>query len=111
MKITKLFSATLFALALASIAKAAEIPARTWAANCNSCHGTDGKGATTKGKQMGVRDFSTAVWQSSTTDDKIKIAIVNGMQGLTSGRMNGFQSKLKPEQIDAQVKYVRSLGR
>ena len=111
MKITKLFSAILFALVLVSSAKAAEIPARTWAANCSSCHGTDGKGATTKGKQMGVRDFSTVVWQNGTTDAKIKIAIVNGMPGLTSGKMNGFQSRLKPEQIDAQVKYVRTLAK
>ena len=111
MKLTKPFSAILFALVFASSANAADIPARTWAANCSSCHGVDGKGATTKGKQMGIRDFSTVVWQNGTTDAKIKIAIVNGMQGLTSGKMNGFQSKLKPEQIDDQVRYVRTLGK
>ena len=59
---------------------------------------------------MGVRDFTAAAWQKGTTDEKIKVAISNGMLGLTSGKMDAFKVKLKPEQIDAQVKYIRTLA-
>lgn len=100
----------LLVLGLASVANAVDAKTvRTWRDNCSSCHGTDGKGATTKGKQMGVSDLSTHAWQMSTTNDKIRVTINDGKKGLKSGRMDAFGPKLKPDVIDALALYVRTL--
>jgi mono/diheme cytochrome c family protein len=104
-------------LSLAGLAGAAEPDAkttRTYQAKCASCHGEDGAGATTKGKEMGLKSMATAGWQKGITDAKIKEAIANGATAKGPDgkeiKMDAYASKLKPEQIDALVGYIRSLG-
>jgi cytochrome c len=107
---------------------------RTWQAKCASCHGDDGRGQTKKGLEMQVKDFTTPVFQSGTTKDKLKMAIemgvnrsvpaapakdaVNGKkvtasvvkpQAQVKQQMDGYRDKLKPEQIDDLVVYIWSL--
>jgi mono/diheme cytochrome c family protein len=108
---------TLATLSIAGLAGAAEPDAKTtrvFQAKCASCHGEDGKGETTKGKELGLKSMATAAWQKGITDAKIKEAIENGVTAKGPGgkeaKMDGYSSKLKPEQIDALVGYVRSLG-
>ncbi len=87
---------------------------RTYKAKCAACHGDDGKGATEQGKKMGMGDLSTAAWQKEFTDDKIKAAINDGFKRDKNGKhqeMESFKDKLRPEQIDAMVAYVRSLAK
>jgi cytochrome c6 len=85
---------------------------RTWKAKCSSCHGEDGKGATEQGKKMGVRDMTAPEFAKDATDAKMKDAISNGIKQTKNGKaqeMEPYKDKLKPEDIDALVAYVKSL--
>src|SRR5215471_15424388 len=104
----------LLALIFATSARAQEDKKaeRSWKAKCASCHGADGKGQTDQGKKMAVSDMTTAAWQSQFTDDKIKAAINDGVKREKNGvkqDMDPYKSKLRPEQVDALVAYIRSL--
>lgn len=86
---------------------------RTWKAKCASCHGEDGKGATEQGKKMGVRDLTSAeFWQDKgVTDAKMKDAITNGIKQTKNGKvqeMEPYKDKIKAEDIDALVAYVKT---
>jgi cytochrome c6 len=85
---------------------------RLWRAKCASCHGPDGKSQTEQGKKMAVGDMSTAAWQAALGDDKIKAAISDGFKRDKNGvqqEMEAYKSKLRPDQIDGLVAYVRAL--
>jgi mono/diheme cytochrome c family protein len=85
---------------------------RLWRAKCASCHGPDGKGQTEQGKKMAVGDMSTAEWQGALGDDKVKAAISDGLKRLKNGvaqEMEAYKAKLRPDQIDGLVAYVRGL--
>ena len=87
---------------------------RTWKAKCASCHGDDGKGQTEQGKKQAVRDMSTAAWQKEFSDDKIRAAITNGIKEERDGKkkeMDAYKDKLRPEQIDGLILYLRSLAK
>jgi mono/diheme cytochrome c family protein len=84
---------------------------RTWKAKCSACHGEDGKGATEQGKKMGVRDMSAADFWKDATDAKMKDAISNGIKQTKNGKaqeMEPYKDKIKPEDIDALIAYVKS---
>jgi cytochrome c6 len=84
---------------------------RTWKAKCSSCHGEDGKGATEQGKKMGVRDMTTAAFWKDVTDAKAKDAITNGLKVVKDGKvqeMEPYKDKIKPEDVDALVAYVKT---
>ena len=83
---------------------------RTFKAKCSSCHGEDGKGATEQGKKMSVRDMTSADFKE--TDAKMKDAITSGVKQTKDGKaqeMEPYKDKLKPEEIDNLVAYVKSL--
>lgn len=71
-----------------------------YATHCASCHGSDGKGNTKKGMDLGVPDLTT----SRDSTSKIKRVITNG-----DGDMPAFGKKLKAAQINSLVSYVRAL--
>ena len=112
MRVTMLVLLTLGAGAVAR----AEVDAkavRLWKAKCASCHGDDGKAQTVQGKKLGVSDLTTAEWQKRFTDAQLKLATEAGVHRLTNGvkqDMDGYKDKLKPEQIDALVVYMRQLA-
>jgi cytochrome c6 len=87
-------------LSSAGIGMAADAAA-TWAANCASCHGKDGSGATMMGKKLGVKDYTK---DQSFSDAEASNAIKNGKD-----KMKAFGSKLSDADIKALVAYVRSL--
>ena len=83
---------------------------RTWKAKCSSCHAEDGTGATDQGKKMGVRDMTAAPFWKDLTDAKMKDAITNGIKQTKNGvtqEMEPYKDKIKPEDIDALVAYVK----
>jgi mono/diheme cytochrome c family protein len=116
---SRLFSLVLAATAssflLASAARAAEPDkktVRTWKAKCASCHGTEGKADTDQGKQMAIADMTTDAWQKQFTNAQLKDATLKGLKRDKNGKsqeMQGFADKLKPEEVDALVGYMRSL--
>lgn len=84
---------------------------RTFKAKCASCHGEDGKGATEQGKKMAVRDMTSADFWKDTSDTKMKDAISNGVKAVKDGKkqeMEPYKDKLKPEDIDALVAYIKT---
>ncbi len=86
---------------------------RTWQAKCASCHGDDGKGQTAKGKEMGIKDMTSAAWQKEVTDEKMQKGIEDGVDTTVDGKkqkMDPYKDKLKPDQIADLVKYIRTFA-
>ena len=82
---------------------------------CSVCHGTGGKGdgpgaAALKPKP---RDYTSADWQKSVTDEDIKNTIVMG--GAAIGKSPAMPAspdlQTKPEVLEALVKIVRSYAK
>jgi cytochrome c oxidase cbb3-type subunit 3 len=84
----------------AAVADAAAI----YAEKCAKCHGADGKGVE-KYKKQGIEDFTDAKFQKGYTDVKIAAAINNGKGDF----MPAWKGKLKPAEVTALVKYIRTL--
>lgn len=99
-KLSKTASLIAAAMFCASVAFGADAAAN-WSQHCASCHGKDGKGATTMGKKLGVKDYSK---EQSFSDADAQKAIMNG-----SGKMKGFKDKLSDADAKALVAYVRGL--
>lgn len=80
-------------------------PAVTYAKNCATCHGRDGRAGTLKSKhRRHARDLTDARWQAAVTDERILNSIRDGR-----GRMPAFRGKLTTEQITSLLSYVRDL--
>ena len=116
------FSSTRIMISLVGISASVSLPAladkdpktdRVFRAKCAGCHGDDGAGATDQGKKMGVADMTSAAWQKQFSDDKIKAAINDGLNRDKNGKhqeMEGYKSKLRPDQVDALLLYIRALA-
>jgi mono/diheme cytochrome c family protein len=70
----------------------------TYRRYCVSCHGTDGKGKTSKGRFSHARDLTDAQWQTDVSDERI-----------VRGNMPAFANKLKEKEVDSLVSFVRGL--
>ncbi len=71
---------------------------------CAPCHGLSGKGDTQQGRAVGAKDL---------TRDEVKqmsdLAIVHQIR-MGKGKMPGFGDVLDWEEVEALVKYVRTLS-
>ena len=72
-----------------------------WKQHCQKCHASDGKGI----ESLEPPDMTTEKWQAANDDKAITKAINEG-----EGIMPGFKDTLKPAQVAALVKHIRSLG-
>jgi len=72
-------------------------------AKCAMCHGADGKGDTSMGKTMKVRDLGSADVQSQSDAD------LNGIITNGKAKMPKYDGKLTADQISGLVKYIRTL--
>ena len=86
---------------------------RQWKAKCGSCHGTDGKGQTEKGKKAAVRDMTTADFQKG-KDEDWKKAIMDGLDQTSKEgvkqKMEPYKDELKPEEITALIAFMREFA-
>ncbi len=80
---------------------------QTYRRYCVSCHGTDGKARTSKGKYSHARDLTNAEWQADVSDERIFNSILNGRN--TRGNMPAFANKLNEKEVDSLVTFVRGL--
>lgn len=71
--------------------------------HCVMCHGMDGKGY----PAIHTPDFTSEKWQAAHSDAFITEVITNGKKGT---QMPAFGNKLKSDQIQDLVQYIRSLG-
>jgi mono/diheme cytochrome c family protein len=81
--------------------------AALYKAKCSLCHGKDGQPTPSFAKK-GVQNHQDAEWQKATTDEAIRSAIAEGSKGTL---MRAYERELTPEQIDALVAHIRSLGK
>jgi cytochrome c553 len=72
-------------------------------AKCAACHGADGKGDTSMGKAMKLRDLGSDDVQKQ-TDAELTEITANG-----KGKMPAYEGKLTDDQIKQLVGYIRSL--
>lgn len=73
--------------------------------HCVSCHGTNGRAKTTKGKFSHARDLTDAKWQDDVTDERIFNSIMNGRN--VRGNMPAFSDKLNEKDVESLVGFVR----
>jgi mono/diheme cytochrome c family protein len=78
--------------------------ASTYKTNCVSCHGQDGRGSPV-GKSLHTADFHSAQVQQQ-SDAQLAGVVAEGR-----GNMPAFGTRLSKDQIDALVKYIRTLGK
>src|SRR5467141_1303763 len=78
--------------------------ASTYKRNCVSCHGQDGRGSTV-GKSLHTADFHSAQVQQQ-SDAQLAGVVAEGR-----GNMPAFGTRLSKDQIDALVRYIRTLGK
>jgi len=81
--------------------------ANTYRRYCISCHGSDGKAKTSKGRFSHARDLTDAQWQDDVTDERIFNSIMNGRN--VRGNMPAFSDKLKENEVNSLVNFVRAL--
>jgi mono/diheme cytochrome c family protein len=99
---------------LGSTAALAEADAPAlWKQHCKGCHGDTGKADTKNGKKFKVEDMTTEDWQKNHKDDEMKKAITEGLpeskEHEFQHKMKSFKDKLKPDEVDALVKHIRTL--
>jgi cytochrome c6 len=72
---------------------------------CAGCHGADGKGTTSVGKALKVRDLGS--------DDVQKQSDAELTDIITSGKnkMPAYKGKISDDQIKGLVGYIRTLGK
>jgi cytochrome c553 len=88
-------------------ASAADVK-ETWDKSCKKCHGAEGKGDTTMGKKLEIKDLTDAKVQASLKDDEMFKAIKEGVKDGDKVRMKAIEG-LSDEEIKAMVAYVRTL--
>jgi mono/diheme cytochrome c family protein len=80
---------------------------RVYRRYCVSCHGSDGRAQTSKGKFSHARDLTDAQWQSEVSDERIFNSIMNGRN--VRGNMPAFANKLNEREANSLVEFVRGL--
>jgi len=105
-KTIALLGSGLLALTLSASAMAGA--PETFAQKCAGCHGKDGKGQTTMGKKLKVKDLTDAKVQAAAKDDAWEKSITEGVKD-DAGKvaMPGNKGKISPEDIKALVKVCR----
>ena len=73
---------------------------------CAMCHGADGVAKEMWAKK-GARNFNDAAWQKEKTDEFLVKATA---EGIPDKKMPAYKDKMKPEEINAVVKHIRTLG-
>ncbi|HKP81694.1 MAG TPA: c-type cytochrome [Pyrinomonadaceae bacterium] len=107
---TLMLLAVVFLSSLVSAAKSAT-NARTapqlYRRYCISCHGTDGKAKTSKGRFSHARDLTDPQWHADVSDERIFNSIMNGRD--ISGNMPAFANKMNEKEVELLVTFVRGL--
>ena len=98
---------TLFCLVLAlpNYVRAEGDSAQLYKANCLVCHAADGSGNSSSGKALKAKDL-----RSDEVQKKSDVELAEGISK-GQGKMPPFGKKLKAEQIQQLVSYVRQLAK
>ncbi len=91
--------------AVSSSVNAQEGGAATFKSKCILCHGADGAGDTTLGKQLQAANLRSRDVQKK-SDAELRKVVHDG-----NGNMPPFGEQLSDDEISQVIKYVRTLGR
>jgi mono/diheme cytochrome c family protein len=80
-----------------------------WTKYCAQCHGPDGSANTPMGKKLNAKNLTDAKVQSGFTDAQAATAIKEGVKENGKVTMQAFGDKLTDDEVQALVKYARSL--
>jgi cytochrome c553 len=75
--------------------------------SCAKCHGADGKGGTTMGRKLGVKDYTDAKVQAELTDEAAAKAIKEGLKDKSGKTLMKPAEGLSDDDIKALVAYMR----
>ena len=87
-----------------------EATVKLYKTQCSTCHGLDGRGQTTAGKPLGVKDWSDGKTLKTTSDDRIKELMRTGAKGKDGKQSMTPFKKITDQQVAALIAYVRELG-
>jgi mono/diheme cytochrome c family protein len=107
MKILTLLIVILFVAPAVSV-RAADAK-ENWTKYCAQCHGPDGTANTPMGKKLNAKNLTDAKVQSGFTDAQAATAIKDGVKENGKVAMKAFGDKLSDDEVQALVKYVRTL--
>jgi len=105
--IKMIVAASLLAGAVGWTAVAGDVQ-QNWDKDCAMCHGKDGKGQTTIGRKLQIKDFTDPKAQASFTDADAAKAIKEGITKDGQLKMKAFGDKLSDDEIKALIAHVRS---
>ena len=74
---------------------------------CISCHGSDGRAKTSKGRFSHARDLTEARWHEDVSDERIFNSIMNGRN--VRGNMPSFSDKISQAEAESLVSFVRRM--
>jgi cytochrome c6 len=95
----------LFALTGIASAESAAAGKSLFTSKCALCHGADGTGNTTVGKNLKIKNLHSPDVQNQ-SDADLKAVITTG-----KNKMPPFKGKLTDAQFDQVLAYVRQLGK
>jgi mono/diheme cytochrome c family protein len=95
---------TLWYLVLSPSLYAQSDVAKIYKTNCVLCHGADGSGDNPTGKAMHAKDLRSEEVQKQ-SDTELAEVITKGR-----GKMPAFGAKLKPDDVQKLVAYIRSMA-
>ncbi len=98
---------TLSFLVIGAVAGLAADAKENWTKHCQKCHGEDGKGQTTMGKKLKVKDYTDAKVQESMKDEEMIKITKEGKKEGDKTLMKAFGSEFSDAEIKALVEYVR----
>ena len=81
---------------------------QNWDKSCAMCHGKDGKGQTTIGRKLQIKDFTDPKAQASFTDDDAAKAVKEGITKDGQLKMKAFGDKLSDDEIKTLIAHMRS---
>jgi cytochrome c6 len=91
-------------LALSSAIQAQSDPAKIYKTHCVLCHEADGSGDSPSGKALHAKDLRSDEVQKQ-SDAELAEVITKGR-----GKMPAFGTKIKPDDVQKLVAYIRSLA-
>lgn len=80
-----------------------------WDKHCAKCHGADGKGQTTMGKKLKVKDYTKAEEQKKFTDEEAFKLTKEGKKEGDKTLMKPYSDVLSDQEIKDLVTFVRKL--
>ena len=106
----KIFTAlTLIVFLTPAVSVRAADAKENWTKYCTQCHGPDGTANTPMGKKLNAKNLTDAKVQSGFTDAQAATSIKDGVKENGKVTMKAFGDKLSDDEVQALVKYVRTL--